>query len=161
MLDAARTRPLHRFDRWLYRGGGPNRLANGAWAAVCSTGLIMPSRFMTLEVRGRRSGRRIALPVVVADHAGGRYLVAMLGEDTNWVRNVRAAGGRAVLRHCRRDAVHLDEVDIDARAPILRRYLAIAPGARPHLPVDRRAPVSEFAKIAGRFPVFRVTADSR
>jgi hypothetical protein len=36
---------------------------------------------------------------------------------------------------------------------------AVAPGARPHLPVDRRAPLEEFERIAGQIPVFRVTAD--
>ncbi len=90
--------------------------------------------------RGRRSGRPISFPVVLADYQGDRYLVAMLGEGTNWVSNVRAAGGDAVLRHGRREAVRLEEVDPGARAPILRRYLQVAPGGRPHIPVDRRAP---------------------
>jgi hypothetical protein len=72
------------------------------------------------------------------------------------VRNVRAAGGRAVVRHGRREAVRLVEIDAAERAPILRRYLAIAPGARPHLPVDRRAPLTDFERIAADFPVFRV-----
>jgi hypothetical protein len=40
--------------------------------------------------------------------------------------------------------------------PVLRRYLAIAPGARPHIPVDRRAPLSEFEGIAHQYPVFRI-----
>jgi hypothetical protein len=40
-----------------------------------------------------------------------------------------------------------------------RRYLALAPGARAHLPVDRRAPLEEFARIADRYPVFRITPD--
>ena len=30
------------------------------------------------------------------------------------------------------------------------------PGARPHLPVDRRAPLAEFERIAGQYPVFRI-----
>jgi deazaflavin-dependent oxidoreductase (nitroreductase family) len=132
---------------------------NRASTALSSTGLVMPSRLMTLEVRGRRTGRTVTLPVVVADHDGSRYLVSMLGEDANWVRNVRAANGQAVLRHGRRETVHLEEVDPDARAPVLRRYLAVAPGARAHMPVDRQAPVSEFERIADRYPVFRIIAD--
>ena len=95
-------------------------------------------------------------PVVVADWQGERYLVSMLGEGANWVRNVRAAGGRAVLRRRGREAVLLEEVDPAERAPILRRYLQLAPGARPHIPVDRRAPLAEFERIADRYPVFRV-----
>lgn len=88
----------------------------------------MPSRLGTLEVVGRRSGRVISFPVATADYQGGRYIVAMLGEQTNWVRNIRATGGEAMLRHGRREAVQLDEVDVRARGPILKRYLAIAPG---------------------------------
>ncbi|GAB3888466.1 hypothetical protein GCM10029964_056160 [Kibdelosporangium lantanae] len=110
---------------------------------------------------GRSTGRVISFPVVVADYEGERYLVSMLGERANWVRNVRAAEGRAVLRHGRREAVRLAEVDPDARAAILRRYLAVAPGARPHVPMDRGASLAEFERIAPRIPVFRITPDTR
>src|SRR5215468_2297174 len=139
----------HNVDRWLYRGKRPNRLArliNGAWAKLASAGLA-PGRLARLEVTGRRTGRTIAFPVVVADYQGDRYLVSMLGEDTNWVRNVRAAGGRAVLRHGRREQVHLEEVAPAQRAAILRRYLECAPGARSHIPIDRRAPSQHFEKV--------------
>jgi hypothetical protein len=152
---------LQRFYRWMYKGGHPNRLArvlNRISAIQFSTGWVMPSRLGTLEVVGRRSGRVISFPVAIADYQGGRYLVAMLGEQTTWVRNIRATGGEAMLRHGRREAVRLDEVDVGARAPILKRYLAIAPGARPHIPVDKRAPLTEFERIAALYPVFRVTS---
>ena len=115
---------------------------------------------MTLELPGRRTARVISFPVVVADYDGERYLVSMLGDDTNWVRNVRAAGGRAVLRRGHRDAVRLQEIAADARAPILRRYLALAPGARPHIPVGKDARLEDFQRIAARYPVFRITAVS-
>jgi hypothetical protein len=36
----------------------------------------------------------------------------------------------------RREGVHLEELHPDAHAPILRRYLEVAPGARAHIPVD-------------------------
>jgi len=107
-------------------------------------------------VVGRGSGRLLAVPVVIADWHGRRYLLSMLGERANWVRNVRAANGRAVLRHGGREAVVLEEVPLEKRPPILRRYLALAPGARPHLPVDRRASLEEFEPIAAQVPVFRI-----
>jgi deazaflavin-dependent oxidoreductase (nitroreductase family) len=110
----------------------------------------------TLEVVGRRSGKPVQFPVVVADYQGGRYLVSMLGTEANWVRNLRAAGGEAVLVRRGRRPVHLDELPVDQRAPILRRYLEVAPGARPHFPVLRGAPLEEFERIAGQFPVFRL-----
>lgn len=64
-----------------------------------------------------------------------------------------------MLRHGRREAVRLIETDADARAPILRRYLAVAPGARAHIPVDRRATPAEFERIAVDVPPDRF--DSR
>lgn len=115
-----------------------------------------PRGLAQLEVAGRKSGNTVSFPVVVADYQGERYLVSMLGEDTNWVRNVRAAGGKVVLSRGRREPVALEEVDPDKRPPILRRYLECAPGGRPHFPVDRRAPIEEFQAIASEYPVFRV-----
>jgi len=50
----------------------------------------------------------------------------------------------------------VEEVEPGDRAPILRRYLEVAPGARPHVPVDRHAPLVEFERIAGQFPVFQI-----
>ncbi|MHB8324803.1 MAG: nitroreductase/quinone reductase family protein [Candidatus Dormibacteria bacterium] len=117
---------------------------------------MWPKRAAALEVRGRRTGRNISVPVVITAHHGERYLVSMLGDEVNWVRNVRAAGDRAVLRHGLREAVRLEEVSADARPAILRRYLALAPGARPHISVDRHASVEQFERIAPDIPVFRI-----
>lgn len=153
---------INRYYRWLYRGGRPNRLAkamNRGSAWLHAAGIVLPGRLVTMEVPGRLSGRTVSFPLVVADVAGERYLVSMLGERANWVRNVRANRGRAVLRHGRRETVRLEEVPVAGRAPILRRYLAVAPGARPHVPVDRRAPLAEFERIAADVPVFRVLPD--
>jgi hypothetical protein len=148
----------HSFDRWLYRGGRPNRLGraiNRTWSAAYGAGL-WPRRLASLEVRGRRSGRTVKLPVVIADYEGERYLVAMLGQRANWVRNVGAAGGRARLRHRATEDVILQEVAAEDRPPILRRYLACAPGARPHIAVPHDAPVEAFEPVAAQIPVFRI-----
>jgi hypothetical protein len=87
---------------------------------------------------------------------GERYLVSMLGDKTNWVRNVRATGGNVTLRHGRREEVRLEEIVVECRAPILQTYLERAPNARAHLPVSKNAPLTEFERVASRFPVFRV-----
>ena len=145
--------------RRLYRGGRPNLFAqvqNRVSAIAFGMG-IWPSRVAALDVRGRRSGDTISFPIVIANYGGERYLVSMLGEHANWVRNVRADGGRAVLRHGRREDVHLEEVPAQSRPVILRQYLEVAPGARPHIPIDRGASLEEFARIAPGFPVFRLT----
>lgn len=154
------TRRHHSADRLraMYAGGRGNATARRFarfWAAVQSAG-VLPQRWVTLEVVGRRSGRTTRFPVGMADWQGSWYLVSMLGDDCNWVRNVRAAGGEVTVRHGRARARHLVEVPVQERAPILKRYLQKVPGARPHLPLDRHAPLAEFEAIAGRYPVFRV-----
>ncbi len=145
-------------EKWLYRGGRPNRVAtvlNRWWAAIHAFG-VAPNYLVTLDVRGRRSGHVISLPLVIAVVEGERYLVSMLGAEVDWVRNVKAAGGNVTLRHGRREEVRLEEVPVNQRAPVLKAYLKRAPGARPHLPVHKDAPLSEFERIASQFPVFRV-----
>ncbi len=146
--------------RWLYRGSRPGWIAkilNRAWAIVASWG-VTANYVVTLEVTGRKSGRVVSLPLVLALVDGKRYLVSMLGDGGQWVRNVRAAGGRAVLRSGGREQVQLEEVPANQRAPILRAYLQRAPGARPHVPVNKDATLEEFEKIADVFPVFRVAS---
>jgi len=146
------------FHRWLYRDGHPNRLArilNRGWALVHSLG-VLPNYLVTLEVVGRHSGKTISFPLAMVVMNGQRYLVSMLGEEANWVRNVQAAGGRARLRHGISEQVILKDVDASQRAPILKAYLRIAPGARPHIPISKDAPVAEFENITSQYPVFRV-----
>lgn len=152
-----------KLEKWLYRSGRPNWLAsfvNRCWAAVFGLG-IAPNYLAALEVRGRRSGRTIKLPVVIALVGSERYLVSMLGEDVGWVRNAKAAGGNITLRHGRREQVHLEQVEADQRAPVLKAYLKRAPGARPHIPVDKDAPLSEFERVSSQFPVFRIVPRSQ
>jgi len=144
--------------RWLYKGGHPNRFAkmqNQVSALAFAAG-VWPTRAGALEVRGRRSGKIVSFPVVIADYEGERYLVSMLGTEANWVRNLEADGGRAALRHGKREPVTLVEIDARLRAPIIRRYLTLAPGARPHIPVERTAPLQEFERIAADYPVYRI-----
>lgn len=150
--------PIEAFTRWLYRGGRPNALArtlNSAWARVFATGRG-PAMVATLEVVGRRSGHPVKLPVVIADLTGERYLVSMLGDGTNWVRNVRAAGHRAVLIKGGRTPVRLEEVPVEQRAPIIKRYCQVATSGRVHIPIDPTAPASAFETIAAEYPVFRI-----
>lgn len=153
---------LTELKQWMYRGGHPNWLAtvmNRFSAALHALG-VAPNYMVTLEVPGRRSGRMTSLPLVMIVLEGERYLVSMLGADADWVRNVKAAGGHVTLRHGRREQVRLEEVPPNRRAPLLKLYLKRAPGARPHIPVHKDAPLSEFEKVAAQFPVFRVVQAS-
>ena len=146
--------------RWFYRGGRPNRVArvlDRGGAMVCALG-VAPDYMVTLEVVGRRTGRVVRLPLVMVVVDGERYLVSMLGEDVNWVRNVKAAGGRVTLRHGRSEDVRLEEVCPERRAPVLKHYLSRAPRAGAHIPVEKDAPLAEFGRVSGRYPVFRVVS---
>jgi hypothetical protein len=80
----------------------------------------------------------------------------MLGKKSEWVKNVDAASGDAVIRQGARRRVHLVLVPPENRAPILRTYVRIAPSGRQHFPLAVGAPLSEFEEIAERYPVYRI-----
>ncbi len=145
--------------RRMYSTGRGDRTAtrlSRMWSRVFAGGL-QPRRWVTLEVRGRSTGQPTRFPLGMADLDGQWYLVSMLGDRCNWVRNVRAAGGHAVLIHRRRRPVLLVEVEVSQRPRILRRYLQVVPGGRPHIPVAVDAPVADFEAIARDYPTFLVT----
>src|SRR5512136_779842 len=123
--------------RLFYRDWRPTRL--GRWVnqfACWWSGLGLPPRFQAaLEVRGRASGRIRSNPVVIATVEGKGYLVSMLGPGSDWVKNVEAAHGDAVLRQGRRRPVHLVAVPPEERAPILREYVRVALSGRTHFPL--------------------------
>jgi hypothetical protein len=149
------------FQRRQYRDGRPGRFArlSNRLGAIAFAAGIGPSQAATIEVRGLKTGRQISFPVVVVPYEGDRYLVAMLGDKTNWVRNVRA-DSHAVLLQRTRANVSLVEDFSGNRAAILRRYLELAAGARPFFPIDRRAPLGDFERIVKDYPVFRVAPAS-
>jgi deazaflavin-dependent oxidoreductase (nitroreductase family) len=160
MNDSGQPDPAERsaLMRLFYRNWRPTRLGrwvnrfNGWWS-----GLGLPPRFQAaLEVHGRQSGRRRSNPVAIATVDGKRYLVSMLGSESDWVKNVEAAHGDAVIRQGRRHRVHLVAVPPEQRAPILREYVRIAPSGRQHFPLPVGAPLSDFEAIVGRYPVYRI-----
>ncbi len=160
MNEPTRTDPAERSPmmRLLYRGWRPTlvgRWLNRFWGVW--SGLGLPPRIQaTLEVRGRTSGHWRSNPVVIAQRDGKSYLVSMLGPKSEWVRNVEAANGDAVLRQGRRRRVHLVLVPPDERAPVLREYVRIATSGRTHFPVAVNAPLPEFEAVADRYPVYRI-----
>ena len=146
--------------RWLYPDARPNwlaRILNRFWATVHALG-IMPNTLVTLEVQGRRTGRTISFPLVMVVQDSERYLVAMFGYKTGWARNVAAANGQATLRHGRTEHIRLEEIPVSLRARVLKRYLQIAPGARPHIPISKDDPLEVFEAHAAEYPVFRVVS---
>jgi len=140
-----------------YAGGRPNAEAKAIHRRYTAGPIprLVPIAAV-LEVPGRVSGATIQVPLVIVPYRARWYLVSMLGDQANWVRNARAAGGEALLLHGRRRPVHLVEVPADQRAPIVRRYLLFAWGARPHMSVTWHSTLREVAAVAADYPVFRV-----
>jgi len=153
--DPAERNPLLRL---FYRDWRPTCI--GRWAnrfATWWTALGFASKEMAiLEVRGRTSGQPRSTPVVVATIDGKRYLVSMLGPASEWVKNVEAAHGDAVLYQRGRHVIHLVGVPPAERACILSEYVRVATSGRHHFPIAVGAPLSEFQTIAERYPVYRI-----
>ena len=79
-----------------------------------------------LAVRGRSTGTVHRVPVIPVEHAGASYLVSPRGES-QWVRNLRAAGGACSLGpHGAPVATRAVEVPVEERAPVLDAYQELA-----------------------------------
>ena len=126
--------------RLFYRNWRPTRMGRlvnrlAGWMSIVG---LAPKEQAVLELRGRTSGQPRSLPVVIATVEGKQYLVSMLGPESNWVKNVEAAHGNAILRQGRPHRVHLVSVPPAERAPILREYVRVRDKRSPPLPGGRR-----------------------
>ncbi len=163
-VDYAGSRDRYRPPPALYR-----RLNRRVGPAVTSLGLS-PRDVITLEVPGRRSGVIRRATVVRVVFSGGHYVVSLAGES-EWARNVRAAGGRAVIGRGQRHAVTLVELPPQQRAPVIRAYLrrwgrragskAMAREARHYFGVSADAPLEEIQGVAEHYPVFQIEYEGR
>lgn len=130
---------------------------------------LTPGYVITIEVPGRHTGLVRRTTVVQVIHEGERFVVALAGE-AEWVRNVRAAGGRVVIRQRRAQPVTLVEVPVGDRAEVIRAYLVRAGRrgvlrvrvgeARSYFGVSAEASVDEIRAVAGHYPVFRIVASA-
>jgi len=75
-----------------------------------------------LHVRGRKSGEWRSSPVNLLTYQGNRYLVAPRGH-TQWVRNIRVAGGGELVLGGRVQRFRAVEIPDDDKVPLLRAYL--------------------------------------
>lgn len=139
-----------------HKPSGITKLFNGIFGFFAGVGLT-PKKNVMLEVKGRRSGQPRSVPVNWVEYQGQRYLVSPRGES-EWVRNVRADGGRAVLRHGKRESVRLEELPASGRAPIIQKYLREnAMSTKQHFGINPKSDIAEFERIAALHPVFRIT----
>ena len=98
------------------------RVFNSAVGSLTRMGIsVYGSR--VLAVRGRKSGEWRTTPVNPLKLDGERYLIAPRG-NTQWVRNMRVAGGGELrLGRKVRPISVVEVVEDDVKAPILRSYL--------------------------------------
>jgi hypothetical protein len=142
-------------------GNAPSYLRRGALDRVLGVTLVFLVRiglirghFYVLEVRGRKSGRTISLPVDPLDLEGQRYLVCARG-NSNWVRNARTAGEIVLVRAMRRRRYAVRELPPSMRPPVLKAYLdRFAGEVQRFFPVPKGSPVEAFEDLAPRYPVF-------
>jgi len=111
-----------------------------------------------LAVRGRTSGEWRTTPVNLLVHGGERYLVAPRGE-TQWVRNMRVAGGGELRVGKRAEAFTAEEVADDQKPELLRAYLKRwkFEVGRFFDGIDHNSPEVDLIRIAPNHPIFRIT----
>ena len=112
-----------------------------------------------LRVRGRKSGEWRSHPVNLLMFEGRRYLVAPRGL-TQWVRNIRVAGGGELALGSRVEPIRAVELPDAEKVPILRAYLkrwSFEVGAF-FQGVGADAPEADLMRIAPDHPVFRIEA---
>lgn len=157
--------PQHYATRTRYRPPATwYQRVNGIGAVVISLGLA-PRDAVILEVPGRKSGKIRRTPILRTNLGGDDYLIALAGES-QWVRNVRAAHGKAVIRRRRRRPVVLRELPPEERAPVIAAYLAAAAKRSGEKSATRQAEfyfglklhptTDEIATVVNYYPVFRI-----
>jgi deazaflavin-dependent oxidoreductase (nitroreductase family) len=144
-------------QRYLAPGWFTRNIFNRSVRRLTKMGIsVMGSR--ELSVRGRTSGEWRATPVNLLTVAGDDYLVSPRG-NTQWVRNLRAAGDGRLRVGRRTERFTAQELADDAKAVVLREYLrrwAWEVGAFfDGLSADSSE--ADLAAAAPGFPAFRVT----
>ena len=112
----------------------------------------------TLAVRGRKSGEMRTNPVNPFEIDGRTYLLSPRG-TTQWVRNLRAAGGKGELRSGRKVRhFHAEEVADSDKLPLLRLYMdKWSWEVKGFMGIDADAPDGELRRIAPDHPAFELS----
>lgn len=160
MLTQPDPAEANSYLRYFYRNRRPTwfgRLWSRAYAALVGLG-VLPPLLAALHVKDRITGATGGVVLVAVEHEDHTYLVSMLGEETEWVKNVRAAGGKARLKRGNWRDVVLSEIRVQERAPILKAWSQVATSGRKHLPLSHTDSLERFAEIAADYPVFKIDA---
>jgi deazaflavin-dependent oxidoreductase (nitroreductase family) len=138
----------------------PNRIARVGNAPIrwlAELGISIAGT-RAMRVRGRKSGKRRGVVINLLTVDGVDYLVSPRG-NTQWARNVRAAGEVELGPHWRSQRAQVSEVDDAAKPELLKRYLArwywqvkgFVAGLTPESTDD------QFGTAAPSIPVFALT----
>jgi deazaflavin-dependent oxidoreductase (nitroreductase family) len=107
--------------RYVKPGSFTVNVYNKTVQAMTRAGIsVMGSR--VLYVRGRTSGEWRSTPVNLLTLDGDRFLVAPRGQ-TQWVRNLRVAGGGELRVGRRAERFTATELADEDKPPVLRAYL--------------------------------------
>ena len=132
------------------------RVFNPIVAGLTRLGIsVLGSRI--LRVRGRTSGEWRTTPVNLLTFEARRYLVAPRGE-TQWVKNIRKAGGGELQLGRKTEAISVVELSDVEKPDLLRAYLkrwkaevGVFFGG-----VGADSPEEDVRRIAPDHPVFRI-----
>ncbi len=133
------------------------RFFNGLVQTLTRNGISLRGS-RVLYVRGRKTGEWRTTPVNPLSYDGHRYLVAPRGH-TQWVRNMRAAGGGELRVGRRVERFTATELPDEQKPALLREYLKrwkwevgmFFEGVGPD------APEEKLLEIAPGYPVFQIT----
>ncbi len=115
---------------------------------------------------GRKTGRPVRTSLSRTEYGGQSYFVSLAGEF-GWVRNVRAAGGRATILSGGRQSVRIEEVPPAERAPVLLAYVqkrafthSGSQSARHFFGLGSNPTLEDMQALAERYIVFRIISES-
>jgi deazaflavin-dependent oxidoreductase (nitroreductase family) len=145
-------------DRYLRPGFLTQHLFNPVMKGLTRLGISVRGSHV-LAVRGRRSGEWRTVPVNPLTLEGHRYLVAPRG-TTEWVRNIRVAGG-GELRLGRTVApITVTELADAAKPAVIRQYVKLWKAEVGQFfadqDVDERSTDEQLLAVAAGFPVFEI-----
>jgi hypothetical protein len=145
-------------ERYLEPGWFTQHVLNRGVRRLARLGLS-PKGLRQLAVKGRTSGEWKSVPVNLLELDGKRYLVAPRGL-TQWVRNIRVAGGGELRLGRAVEPIAVTELDDADKPTVLREYVR---RWRSEVKewfegIDETSSDADLLAIAPGFPVFEVQA---
>ena len=117
---------------------------------------------IALEIVGRKTGKPTRVSLTTVRLGRSRYLVSLYNQS-QWVKNVRAAEGRATILSGGKTPVRLVEIPLGERAPILLSYVqqrvfshSGEESAKLFFNLGPKPGLADMEAIADRYVVFQI-----